>query len=111
MPVKRLNVGITEIVLVEANEKRSVLAIANFDGSNQVFISDEQGGGTDGFPIFTKSYISLDRGEGFEPEKKYYVISEGVDTYVHVLEQFQKFKAPEVPGEDIQEPGKPDPRM
>ena len=111
MPVKRLNVGITEIILVEANEKRSVLAIANFDGSNQVFVSDEQGGGTDGFPIFTKSYLSLDRGEGFEPEKKYWVISEDANTPVHILEQFQKFKEPEVPGEDIQEPGNPDPWM
>ena len=88
---------------MEANDIRSVLAIANADGSNIVFISDEQGKGTKGFPVFTKSYISLDRGEGFEPEKKYWVISEDANTPVHVLEQFQKFKPGLEPGKDLQD--------
>lgn len=111
MPVKKLNTGTTESILVEANDKRSVLAIANADGSNIVFISDEQGKGTDGFPIFTKSYLSLDRGEGFQPEKKYWVISEDADTPVHVLEQFQKFKEAPGPGEDLQDIPPKDPKM
>ena len=111
MPVKKLNTGTTESILVEANDIRSVLAIANADGSNIVFISDEQGRGTDGFPVFTKSYISLDRGEGFQPEKKYWVISEDANTPVHVLEQFQKFKLGLEPGEDIQDIPPKDPKM
>jgi len=111
LTVKKLNTGTTESILVEANDKRSVLAIANADGSNIVFISDEQGKGTDGFPIFTKSYLSLDRGEGFEPEKKYWVISEDANTPVHVLEQFQKFKEKLEPGEDLQELPKKDAPM
>ena len=111
LTVKKLNTGTTESVLVKANDKRTVLAIANADGSNIVFISDEQGRGTDGFPVFTKSYISLDRGEGFEPEKKYWVISEDADTPVHVLEQFQKFKEKPKAGEDIQDLPPSDPRM
>ncbi len=111
LPVKKLNTGTTESILVEANDLRSVLAIANADGSNIVFISDEQGKGTDGFPIFTKSYIAIDRGEGFEPEKKYWVISEDANTPVHVMEQFQKFKEPPKAGEDIQDIPPKDPRM
>ncbi len=110
MTVKKVAVTTAEQVLVEANEKRTVLAIANADATHVCYISDEQGGETDGFPIFTKGYLSLDRGEGFEPEKKYYII--GDDTLsAHVLEQFQKVKAPEVPAEDIQEPGAKDPAM
>ena len=109
MPVKTVSVTTSEQVLVEANEKRTVLAIANADADHICYISDEQGGGTNGFPLFTKSYLSLDRREGFEPEKKYYIT--GADTLTaHVLEQFQKFKEPE-PEDDIQEPGEPDPRM
>lgn len=111
LPVKKLNTGTTETILCEANDIRSVLAIANADGSNIVFISDEQGKGTDGFPIFTKSYICIDRGEGFQPEKKYWVISEDANTPVHVMEQFQKFKEPLVPGEDIQDIPPKDPKM
>ncbi len=111
LPVKKLNTGTTESILVESNDIRSVLAIANADGSNIVFISDEQGKGINGFPIFTKSYLSLDRGEGFEPEKKYWVISEDANTPVHVLEQFQKFKEKPGPGEDIQDIPPKDPKM
>lgn len=111
LPVKKLNTGTTESILVEANDKRTVLAIANADGSNIVFISDEQGKGTSGFPVFTKTYIALDRSEGFEPERKYWVISEDANTPVHVMEQFQKYKEPDKPGEDLQELPPKDPRM
>lgn len=110
MTVKKLAVSTTESILVEANDKRSVLCIANADDTDVVYISDEQGKGTSGFPIFTTSYISLDRGEGFEPEKKYWVIGDG-DANVHVLEQFQKFKPGLEPGEDLQDIPPKDPRM
>lgn len=111
MPVKTVDVSTTELVLVEANDKRTVLAIANAHDTQLAYITDEQGAETDGFIIFSKAYISLDRGEGFEPEKKYWVYASGASTIVHVLEQFQKFKEKPGPGEDIQDIPPKDPRM
>lgn len=105
MPVKTIVAGTVEATLVENDNKRTALAVANAHATNTAYISDEQGKGVAGFPIFPLSYVAMSKPEGFEIDKKMFVIASGATTTIHVIEMFLKKEHPKPPPSDVQEPG------
>lgn len=112
MPVKLISVSTVELDLVPYDSDRTAIGVANNHDSGVLFISDEKGKGIEGFPVFPKSYLSIERLEGYEPEKQYWVISDTATTDCHVITAKQKTKIIKPPP-DIQDPtGQPsDPPM
>ena len=124
MPTKIVTVSDTaEVTLVDRNDERTGLMIFNLTetaaaagGNAVIYISDESGVTTsNGYAIPPKGFIVIDFNEGFDPRKKYHVISDTATTYVTVFEEFLKEKkkiVEEEVKEDIQEPiSKADPSM
>ena len=114
MPTKIVTVGTSEVTLVERNDERTGLMIFNLTetkaaaaGNAVIYISDEAGvTTTNGYAIPPKGFIIIDFSEGFDPRKKYYVISSTATTFVTVFEEFlkERKKIVEEPvKEDVQE--------
>lgn len=104
MPIKYISLGTTEEPLLEADNKRTGLGIANNDDSAVIFVSDEQGMGVEGFPVFPKSYISLSKIEGFDVTKKLWGIADTTTTPCHIITGYVKTTPAQPPAPDIQEP-------
>lgn len=122
MPTKIVTVGTSEVTLVKRNDERTGLMIFNLTetkaaaaGNAVIYISDHDGVTTsNGYAIPPKGFIVLSFNEGFDPRKKYYVISSTATTYVTILEQFLRVmkKIIEEPvKEDVQELAPRDPTM
>lgn len=89
MPTKRVSVGTSEVSLVEPNDLRSAIIVANPDASAILYLSDESGKGTNGIPLQPKTTILLSRSEGVQVEKSFYMISDTASKYAHIMEFFQ----------------------
>ena len=99
MPTYTLPITTTEAVLIEQNDQRSALTLANPDSAAIFYISDEPGRGTSGIPIFPQSYIFWSLEELVDIRKKHYMISDTVTKTIHVREDFYK-----PPGQDNTKP-------
>lgn len=121
LPTKIVTVGETEVTLVERNDERTGLMIFNLTetvaaaaGDAVIYISDHEVTTDNGYAIPPKGFIVLSFDEGFDPRKKYHVISSTATTFVTVLEEFLKTKKgipEEEAKEDIQDVAPKDPSM
>ena len=121
MPTKIITAGTTASILVERNDERTGLMIFNLTetaaaaaGDAVIYISDDPVTTDNGYAIPPKGFIVLSFDEGFDPRKRYFVISSTATTFVTVLEEFLKTKKgiPEDEAkEDIQDAPPKDPSM
>lgn len=89
MPTKVVDVGTSVVELVEANDARTALLLANPDNSAVLYISDEaELTVNNGFPLFPQAYILLCLGELVDVRKKLYVISSKASKTCRVMEYF-----------------------
>ena len=104
MPTRSIAVGLTETVLVNADSNRTSLILSNPDGSAIIYVSDEQGTGLSGIPIFNKSTLAMSIYEGVDVRKQLWVISDTAAKTLRIREDFfmPTQAAPSVP--DIQNP-------
>lgn len=78
------SIGTSQTDIVNYDEHRSVLNLANLDRVNIIYVSDETGVTTsNGFPIFPRMVVSLIKLLGDEPEKAYYGVASVASTLAH----------------------------
>ena len=106
MPTKRVDVGLAEVILVEASKGRTAILVANPDATAVLYVSDEKGKGLLGLPVFPQSYIMLSYSEGVETQGIFYIISDTASKYAHVMEFYIIYAAwkPPEPEPPIQDP-------
>lgn len=84
MPTKRIAVSTTEVKALGYDEGRTSIILANPDTSAIIYVSDEQGKGLNGIPVFPESYIAMGWNEGVDTRQKMYAISDTASKYLHI---------------------------
>ena len=74
---------------MEPNDLRSAFIVTNPDSSAILYISDESGKGTIGIPLFPKTTLMFSRCEGVQVERQFYIISDTVSMYAHLMTFYQ----------------------
>jgi len=93
MPTNQITVTTASAKHVEYDSERTGLALVNMDDTDVSYVSDVTPVTTsNGFPIYPKTYMSLDRKRGWSPEKAYYLIGSAEHT-VAVIEAFGETEA------------------
>jgi hypothetical protein len=88
MPSKEVVIGATAAKLVDVNERRTDLVIANADNALILYVSDDSDVTADnGFPVFHNTWISINKADGDKPDQAWWAIASGAGCSVRVLEQ------------------------
>ena len=82
-------VGATAKRVVEQNEARTSLAIANVSGVDTVYVgADNQLSAGNGFPIQPGTQLTFNEGFGDRPDMARWLISSGAATDVRIIEEY-----------------------
>ena len=98
MPTKQITLTGTAQKIVNADNQRTVLTIANLDATDPGFVSDNQGAGStrhNSYPIFAETHISMERRQGDQPELAWYGVCEaGKTVVIAILEGYGDIAVP-----------------
>lgn len=110
MPTKAVDAGLTVGELLEPNDARTAVILANPDSTAILYVADEKDKCTitDGIPIFPHTYIELSIYEGFNVKGKWWVICDTTSKNIRVLESFYTASPP---GQNGVQPARKDPPM
>ena len=83
------SVGVTAQRVIEQNERRTSLGIANVSGVDTIYIgADNQLTINNGFPIQPGTQITFNKGFGDRPDIARWLISSGASTDVRIIEEY-----------------------
>jgi hypothetical protein len=120
MPTQIVTIAALGTFTLEADDRRSLIAIDNLDAANAIYVSDESvmDAADQGIRIIAGGYQELNQALGWDTNKTWYIFSAAGATpvIIHVGYSKQAVQVQGV-GQDIppvsplQEPGKRDPLM
>jgi len=82
-------VGVTAQRVIEGNQRRTGIGIANLSGTATIYIgADSQLTTSNGFPVYPGTQITFNEGFGDRPDMERWIISDAVATDVRVIEEY-----------------------